>query len=117
MSGKLRAKRKESTKRRTVLEAPGCPAPDPLVPSAWTWFDAEPEWQEIHRRRSESGITGYELLTEIADDRSVDLEAVAKIPGVKLSGDTGVKRINKTLWKWKVSFPPASDAGSHVPNS
>jgi len=108
VSGKLRAKRKENAKRRTVIQAPGRPAPDSLVPSAWTWFEAEPEWQEIHRRRSNSGITGYELTTEITDDRLLDLEAIAKIPGVKLTGNASVSRLDKTTWKWKVAFPPAA---------
>ncbi len=104
-SGKLNAKRVESTKRHTVSKAPGRSAPNPLIPSEWIWFAAEPEWQEIHRQRRDAGITSYDLSTEINDDRSVDYKALAKIPGVKLNVDFGVKRHDKTVVKWKVSFP------------
>ncbi|HEY4280465.1 MAG TPA: hypothetical protein VGM91_19740 [Conexibacter sp.] len=104
-SGKLNAKRSESTKRRTVSEGPGRSAPIPLIPSEWIWFAAEPEWQEIHRQRRDAGITSYDLTTEFNDDRSVDFKALAKIPGVKLNAGVGAKRLDKTIVTWKVSFP------------
>jgi hypothetical protein len=102
-SGKLNAKRIDSTNRHRVADAPGRSAPNPLIPSEWIWF--EPEWQEIHRQRRDAGITTYDLTTEINDDRSVEFKALAKIPGVKLNADVGVKRRDKTVVKWKVSFP------------
>lgn len=103
-SGKLNAKRVETTQRHTISEAPGRSAPSPLTPSEWIWFAAEPEWQEIHRQRREAGITSYDLTTEIKDDRSVDLKALSKVPGVKLNANFGVKRHDKTVVNWKVSF-------------
>ena len=104
-SGKLNAKRVDSTMRHTVIEGPGRSAPNPLIPSEWIWFAAEPEWQEIHRQRRDAGITSYDLTTEIKDDRSVDFKALAKIPGVKLDVGFAVKRHDKTVVEWKVSFP------------
>lgn len=104
-SGKLNAKRVEGTNRHAISEAPGRSAPAPLIPSEWIWFAAEPEWQEIHRQRRDAGITSYNLTTVVKDDRSVDFKALAKLPGVKLNADFAVKRHDKTVVTWKVSFP------------
>lgn len=104
-SGKLNAKRVEGTNRHAIIKAPGRSAPGPLIPSEWIWLAAEPEWPEIHRQRRDAGITSYDLTTVVKDDRSVDFKALAKLPGVKLNADFEVKRHDKTVVKWKVSFP------------
>lgn len=103
-SGKLNAKRVEGTNRHAIIEAPGRTAPGPLIPSEWIWFEAEPEWQEIHRQRRDAAITSYIVTTVVKDDRSVDFKALAKLPGVKLDGDFAVKRHDKTVVTWNVSF-------------
>jgi hypothetical protein len=104
-SGKLNAKHVEGTNRHAIIEAPGRSAPGPLIPSEWIWFEAEPVWQEIHRQRGDAGITSYVLTTVVKDDRSVDYKALAKLPGVKLNADFAVKRHDKTVVTWNVSFP------------
>jgi hypothetical protein len=105
-SGEVHAKRGRNATSGRLSEGPGRSAPNPLIPSEWIWFAAEPEWQEIHRQRRDAGITSYHLTTVIKDERSIDLKALAKLPGVKPNAGLGVTRHDTTVVTWNVSFPP-----------
>jgi hypothetical protein len=104
-SAKWNAKLVENTTQHRVIEGPGRLVPEELVPADWTWFDDEPEWQEIHDLRRDLRITSHELTTVIKDERLVTGKALSKIPAAKLNLNATVKRHKTTRVKWKVSFP------------
>lgn len=103
-SGDGRVERHQSTLRDAVFEETYESTGTPAIPSGLVWFEHEPSWQALARRRLEFGTKTFSAELTYTDDFGVDADIKVGIDklGIRVGGSFA--RFESTRWEFEGSF-------------
>lgn len=78
----------------------------PRIPDGLVWFDHEPNWQALARRRIEFGTSTFRIELSYDEDFGVDGGLVAALEGVGVRVGGSFRAFERTRWEFEGTFAP-----------
>lgn len=102
--GSAQAQEKASSSREAVFEETYTGRGEPRIPSGGVWFNHEPTWRAIARRRLEFGLKTFDISLNYSDDYGTTAELKATLEGVGVSLGGKFTEFESTEWRFAGEF-------------